>query len=105
MTEVAANATSPESTVPSQERATTRQSASEARMNEACDFIAAFNADPTQCGQCSVCIEMEACVFDGDGADGHIHIDEEMSKGMGECFLSTPSATPSVDALVRLMEA
>ena len=52
--EVVANTTSPESAGPSRERATTRQSASEARMNEAADFIAQFNADPTQYGQCSV---------------------------------------------------
>ena len=77
VTQVVANATSPESAVPSQERATTHQSAAEARINEASDVIAAFNVDPTQYGQCSVCIEMEDCVFDGDGVVGHVHIDEE----------------------------
>ena len=28
-----------------------------------------------------------------------------MAKGIDECFLSTPSATPSVDPLVKRMEA
>ena len=76
-------------------------------MNEASDFIAAFNAEPTQFGQCSLCIEIEDCVFDGDGAAGHIHIDEEMTKWIDGCFLSTPIATPSdsVDPLTKLMEA
>ena len=53
---------------PSQGRATTRQSASEARMNEAADFLAQFNTDPTQYGQCSVCIAMEDCIFDSGNA-------------------------------------
>ena len=98
--------TSPGSAEPSRGRATTRQSATEARMNEAADFIAQFNADPTQYGQCSVCIDMEDCVFDsGNATPGTPHVDEDMVVGVDECFLSTPDATPQVDPLIQLMES
>ena len=104
--EVVANTASPESAGPSRERATTRQSASEARMNEAADFIAQFNADPTQYGQCSVCIDMEDCIFDsGDATPGTLHVDEDMVVGVDKCFLSTPNAAPHVDPLIQLMES
>jgi len=43
-------------------------------MHEAQDFLDNFSADPSAYGQCSVCIDMEDCVFDiSDEATANMH--------------------------------